>query len=110
MDFIRSKSAGHRRDVASRRDIRSEADMTHASTVEELLREAIAVLVSSGHPHTADHLRSCLQAILSAPTAAAKRRRVLHLVRTLERSETEARYRLLLRRILEKDVPPTRAA
>jgi len=84
--------------------------MTHARTVEELLREAIAVLVSSGRPHTADHLRSCLQAILRAPTAAAKRRRVLHLVRTLERSETEARYRLLLRRILEKDVPPTRAA
>ena len=84
--------------------------MTHASTVEELLREAIAVLVSSGHPHTADHLRSSLAAISGAPTAAAKRRRVLHLVRTLERSETEARYHPLLRRILEADVPPTRAA
>ena len=84
--------------------------MTHASTVEELLREAIAVLVASGHPHTADHLRSSLNAIVSAPTAAAKRRRVLHLVRTLERSETERRYRPLLERIRETGVPPTRAA
>jgi len=83
--------------------------MRRSSTVEELLRETITFLVSSGYPHTADQLRSSLNAILAAPTAAAKRRRVLHLVRTLERSETEIRYRRLLERILETDAP-TRAA
>lgn len=103
--------------------------MIQETTVEQLLEEAIRLLVSCGYPLTADHLRPSLSAIENAPTAAAKRRRVLRLVemidrggavkgscfcadereagrgvrfqRTPERSETEARYRALLRRIRE---------
>jgi hypothetical protein len=84
--------------------------MTETTTVEKLLRDAIGLLVSSGYPHAADHLRSSLAAIANAPTAAAKRRRVLQLVETLERSETEARYRRLLERIRELADGSDRAA
>jgi hypothetical protein len=75
--------------------------MIQATDVEKLLEAAIGALVSSGYPCNAEHLRPNLKAIASAPTAAAKRRRTLHLVEMLDRSAPEARYRSLLDRIHE---------
>jgi hypothetical protein len=81
-----------------------------ATEIETALRETIGLLVSSGYPRAADQLRTSLAAIAGAPTAAAKRRRVLHLVETLERGVAEARYRRLLDRIREIEDGSDRAA
>jgi hypothetical protein len=50
--------------------------MVDASALETLLQNAIALLEQSGFPMAAETLRDNLRSIRTAPTAAARRRRV----------------------------------
>jgi hypothetical protein len=53
--------------------------MVDASALETLLQDAIALLEQSGFPMAAETLRDNLRSIRTAPTAAARRRRVFSL-------------------------------
>lgn len=50
--------------------------MTPRPAIETMLQEAIRLLVDSGHPHAAEQLLPRLSAIRSAPTNAARQRRI----------------------------------
>lgn len=53
--------------------------MLEANRIETLLQDAIALLEASGFPMAAETLRDNLRGIRTAPTAAARRRRVFQL-------------------------------